>query len=81
MCWCSRIWVLRNLAFNGTPKILNKKTLEGQMSAFRIVVGVIVIVLGVFVGCIALTIYLLDRFGILDDDNADSDKEKTIFDD
>jgi len=49
------------------------------MSVLRIVVGVIVIVLGVFVGCIALTIYLLDRFGILDDDNDDNDKEKTIF--
>lgn len=50
------------------------------MSVFRIVIGVTVIVFGVFVGCIALTVYLLDRFGILDDDNDDNDKEKSIFD-
>lgn len=51
------------------------------MSVFRIVIGVIVIVFGVFIGCIAFTIYLLDRLGILDDDNDDNDKEKSIFDD
>lgn len=45
------------------------------MSVFEIVIRVIATVFGVFIGCIALTIYLLDRFGILDDDNDDNDKE------
>lgn len=45
------------------------------MSVLRTVIGVTSIIFGVFVGCIALAIYLLDRFGILDDD-ADNDKEK-----
>lgn len=31
--------------------------------------------------CVAFAIYLLDRFGTLDDDNIDNDKEKKIIDD
>ena len=45
------------------------------MSVFEIVIYAIATVFSVFIGCIALTIYLLDRFGILDDDNYDNDKE------
>lgn len=49
--------------------------MEGQMSVFEIVICVIATMFGIFIGCIALTIYLLDRFGILDDDDND-DKEE-----
>lgn len=47
------------------------------MFVFRIVVDVIIMV---FAGCVAFAIYLLDRFGTLDDDNVDNDKEKIIDD-
>lgn len=38
------------------------------MSVFEIVIYAIATVFSVFIGYITLTIYLLDRFGILNDD-------------